>query len=96
MESSPEGETGRSVLIYAQMSGLKKKRFLSRFLYCLEGPPRALVPGSAQSDLGLVYFIFHCNNHVTSFFIRHWELGFDVALELGLMRGVSCGVRSSW
>ena len=48
----------------------------------------------AQSDLGLVYIIFHCNNHVTSFFIRHWELRIDVAPELGLLRELSCGVRS--
>ena len=74
---------------------LKKTIFVSS-LVLPGGPPRALVPVSAQSDLGLVYFIFHCNNHVTSFFIRHWELGFDVALELGLIRGLSCGVRSSW
>ena len=58
------------------------------------GLPQALVPVGAQSDLGLVYFIFHCNNHVTSFFIRHWELQFDVAPELGLLRELSCGVRS--
>ena len=95
MESSPEGETGGSVLIYAQISGLKKNDFC--LVSCTAWrAPRALVPVSAQSDLGLVYFIFHCYNHVTSFFIRHWELGFDVALELGLIRGLSCGVRSSW
>ena len=59
------------------------------------GLPQALVPVGAQSDLGLVYFIFHCNNHVTSsFFVRHWELQFDVAPELGLLRELSCGVRS--
>ena len=58
------------------------------------GPPQALVPVGALSDHGLVYFIFHCNNHVTSFFTRHWELRFDVAPELGLFRGLSCGVRS--
>ena len=58
------------------------------------GPPQALVPVGALSDHGLVYFIFHCNNHVTSFFTRHWELRFDVAPELGLLRGLSCGVRS--
>ena len=58
------------------------------------GPPQALVPVGALSDHGLAYFIFYCNNHVTSFFTRHWELRFDVAPELGLLRGLSCGVRS--
>ena len=92
-ESSLEGETDRSVLIYAQISGLKKSIFVLS-LVLPGGLPQALVPVGAQSDLGLVYFIFHCNNHVTSFFIRHWELRFDVAPELGLLRELSCGVRS--
>ena len=83
------------MLIYAQISGLKKIDFC--LVSCTAWrAPATLVPVSAQSDLGLVYFIFHCNNHVTSFFIRHWELGFDVALELGSIRGLSCGVRTSW
>ena len=92
-ESSLEGETDRSVLIYAQISGLKKSIFVLS-LVLPGGLPQALVPVGAQSDLGLVYFIFHCNDHVTSFFIRHWELRFDVAPELGLLRELSCGVRS--
>ena len=82
------------MLIYSPNFRLEKKTIFVLSLVLPGGPPRALVPVSAQSDLGLVYFIFHCNDHVTSFFIRHWELRFDVALELGLLRELSCGVRS--
>ena len=77
----------------AQISG-SKNRFLSCLLYCLEGPRKPLFRWARCLTTGSVYFIFHCNNHVTSFFTRHWELRFDVAPELGLLRGLSCGVRS--
>ena len=82
------------MLIYSPNFRLEKKSIFVLFLVLPGGLPRALVPVGAQSDLGLVYFIFNCNNHVTSFFIRHWELRFDVAPELGLLRELSCGVRS--
>ena len=82
------------MLIYSPNFRLEKKTIFVLSLVLPGGLPQALVPVGAQSDLGLVYFIFHCNNHVTSFFIRHWELQFDVAPELGLLRELSCGVRS--
>ena len=81
------------MLIIAQTSGPKKNNFC--LVSCTAWrAPASLVPVGALSDHGLVYFIFHCNNHVTSFFTWHWELRFDVAPELGLLRGLSCGVRS--
>ena len=86
-------ESGESMLVYAQISG-SKNRFLSCLLYCLESPLKPLFRWARCLTSGSVYFIFHCNNHVTSFFTRHWELRFDVAPELGLLRGLCCGVRS--
>ena len=86
-------ESGESMLVYSPNFRLEKSIFVLS-LVLPGGPPQALVPVGALSDHGLVYFIFHCNNHVTSFFTRHWKLRFDVAPELGLLRGLSCGVRS--
>ena len=79
---------------YSPNFRLEKNDFCLVSCTATGGPPQALVSVGALSATGTVYFIFHCNNHVTSFFTRHWELRFDVAPELGLLRGLSCGVRS--
>ena len=79
---------------YSPNFRLEKSIFVLSLVLPLEGPRKPLFRWACCLTTGSVYFIFHCNNHVTSFFTRHWELRFDVAPELGLLRGLSCGVRS--
>ena len=66
MESSPEGETGGSVLIYAQMSGLKKNDFCLVSCTAWRAPreplfrgARSLTSGSFTSFFTVTIMLLH-------------------------------------
>ena len=75
------------MLIYAQISGLKKSRFLSRFLCCQQGPLKPLLGERASLTTGSVTSFFTVTIMLLQFSHRHGELRIDVASEFGLMGG---------
>ena len=73
------------MLVYARISGLKKYRFLSRFLGCQQAP-QALTPVNARVGLlARLLLFFTVTIMLLQIFTRHGELRLDVAFEFGLM-----------